>query len=166
VSVRLPLAFLLGVATAVLVACGGGSDKKLLPAVSADRLKNDLADIRQALDQQDCSGADSALASFRRDLERVPPAVDRRLRARLRQGADKVQARIPEDCQAQPTTSTETVPTTTTTAPTDTTTTTTTTTTTPTTTTTTTPTTPTTTTPTDTTTTDGGGGNGGTPPTP
>jgi hypothetical protein len=165
VSVRLPLAFLLGVATAVLVACGGGSDKKLLPAVSADRLKNDLADIRQALDQQDCSGADSALASFRRDLERVPPAVDRRLRARLRQGADKVQARIPEDCQAQPTTSTETVPTTTTTVPTDTTTTTTTTTTTPTTTTPTAPTTPTTTTPTDTTTTDGGG-NGGTPPTP
>jgi hypothetical protein len=165
VSVRLPLAFLLGVATAVLVACGGGSDKKLLPAVSADRLKNDLADIRQALDQQDCSGADSALASFRRDLERVPPAVDRRLRARLRQGADKVQARIPEDCQAQPTTSTETVPTTTTTAPTDTTTTTTTTPTTPTTTTPTAPTTPTTTTPTDTTTTDGGG-NGGTPPTP
>jgi hypothetical protein len=165
VSVRLPLAFLLGVATAVLVACGGGSDKKLLPAVSADRLKNDLADIRQALDQQDCSGADSALASFRRDLERVPPAVDRRLRARLRQGADKVQARIPEDCQAQPTTSTETVPTTTTTVPTDTTTTTTTTPTTPTTTTPTAPTTPTTTTPTDTTTTDGGG-NGGTPPTP
>ena len=40
-SVRLPLAFLLGVATAVLVACGG-SNKKLLPAVSADRLKNDL----------------------------------------------------------------------------------------------------------------------------
>jgi hypothetical protein len=162
VSVRLPLAFLLGVAVAILVACGGGSNKKLLPQVSADRLKNDLADIRQALDEQDCSGAGNALADFRRDLQRVPPAVDRRLRARLRDGADKVQARIPTDCQAEPTTSTETVPTETTTAPTETTTTPPTETNTTPTTTTTTPTT-TTTTPTDTTTTDGGGGNGGTP---
>jgi hypothetical protein len=159
VSVRLPLAFLLGVATAVLVACGGGSNKKLLPEVSADRLKNDLADIRQAIDQQDCEQASSGLATFRRDLERVPPAVDRRLRARLRQGADKLANRVPIDCEGEPTTSTETVPTettatteTTTTPPTETTTT-------PTTTT---PPTDTTTTPTDTTTTDGG--NGGTPP--
>jgi hypothetical protein len=162
-SVRLPLAFLLGVAVAVLVACGGGSNKKLLPEVSADRLKNDLADIRQALDQQDCDRADRALASFRSDLERVPPAVDRRLRARLRQGADKVATRIPADCEAEPTTSTETVPTTTTTVPATTETTPTTTTTTPTTETT--PTT-TTTTPTDTTTTDTGNGSGGTPPQP
>jgi len=161
VSVRLPLAFLLGVATAVLVACGGGSNKKFLPEVSADRLKNDLADIRQAIDQQDCEGAGSGLATFRRDLERVPPAVDRRLRARLRQGADKLANRIPTDCEGEPTTSTETVPTETTTATTETTTTPPTgTNTTPTTTT---PPTDTTTTPTDTTTTDGGS-NGGTPP--
>jgi hypothetical protein len=158
VSVRLPLAFLLGVATAVLVACGG-SNKKLLPAVSADRLKNDLADIRQAIDQQDCTTAENGLASFQRDLVRVPGTVDRRLRARLREGADKLAQRVPIDC-SQPTTSTTTVPTTTTTAPTtDTTTTTTptTTTTTPTTTTTT----PTTTTTVPTTTTPS---NGGTPP--
>jgi hypothetical protein len=163
VSVRLPLAFLLGVAAAILVACGGGSNKKLLPQVSADRLKNDLADIRQALNEQDCSGASSALADLQRDLARVPPTVDRRLRARLRDGADKVQARIPTDCQAEPTTSTEEVPTTTTTVPTDTNTTSTPTNTSTTPTTTTTPPTTTNTTPTDTTTTDGGSGNGGTP---
>jgi hypothetical protein len=116
-SVRLPLAFLLGVATAVLVACGGGSDKKLLPAVSADRLKNDLADIRQALDQHDCQAAGAGLATFQRDLLRIPPGVDRRLRARLNQGAEKVSQRIPADCKEQ-TTSTETAPPTeTTTAP-------------------------------------------------
>jgi hypothetical protein len=156
-SVRLPLAFLLGVATAVLVACGG-SNKKLLPAVSADRLKNDLADTRQAIDQQDCSAASAGLAAFQRDLGRIPPSVDRGLRSRLQEGADKLATRVPIDCQ-QPTTSTTTVPTTTTTAPT---TSTSTTPTTPTTTTTTpTTTTPTTTTPTDTTTTDTGAGNGG-----
>ena len=158
-SVRLPLAFVLGAAAAVLVACGG-SNKKLLPAVSADRLKNDLADIRQAIDQQDCSGASQGLSAFERDLQRIPPSVDRRLRQRLNEGAVRLADRVPIDCRA-PTTSTTTVPTTTTTTPTTTTTTTpTTTTTTPTTTT---PPTTTTTTPTDTTTT--GSGNGGTPPT-
>jgi hypothetical protein len=160
VSVRLPLAFLLGVATAVLIACGG-SNKKLLPAVSADRLKNDLADISQAIDQQDCSAAGQAFNQFQADLQRVPPAVDRRLRQRLQQGANRLSARVPVDCQAAPTTTTtNTVPTTTTTT-TTTAPTTPTTPTTPTDTTTTTTTTPTPTTPTDTTTTDGGSGNGG-----
>jgi cell division septation protein DedD len=156
-SVRLPLAFLLGLATAVLVACGG-SNKKLLPAVSADRLKNDLADIRQAVDQHDCAAAARALTRFQADLQRVPATVDRRLRQRLSEGGNRLANRIPIDCQATTTTTTTTVPTTTTTTPT-TTTTTTPTTTTPTTTTTT-PTT-TTTTPTNTTTTNTGSGSGG-----
>lgn len=155
-SVRLPLAFVLGVATAVLVACGG-ANKKLLPAVSADRLKNDLADISSAVSQQDCSAASRALNRFQSDLNRVPATVDVRLRERLNEGATRLAARVPIDCN-QPTTSTTTVPTTTTTTPTTTTTTTpTTTTTTPTTTT---PTT-TTTTPTTTPTTGNGSGSGG-----
>jgi hypothetical protein len=157
-SVRLPLAFLLGVATAVLVACGG-SNKKLLPAVSADRLKNDLADISQAINQQDCSAAGQAFNQFQADLQRVPPSVDRRLRQRLNEGATRLSARVPIDCKGSPPTTTTTVPTTTTTTPTTTETAPPPTTTTPTTTTTT-PTT-TTTTPTDTTTTDGGSGSGG-----
>jgi hypothetical protein len=157
-SVRLPLAFLLGVATAVLVACGG-SNKKLLPAVSADRLKNDLADISQAINQQDCSAAGQAFNQFQADLQRVPPSVDRRLRQRLNEGATRLSARVPVDCKGSPPTTTTTVPTTTTTTPTTTETAPPPTTTTPTTSTTT-PTT-TTTTPTDTTTTDGGSGSGG-----
>jgi hypothetical protein len=159
VSVRLPLAFLLGVATAVLVACGGGSNKKLLPVVSADRLKNDLADIRNAVAGNDCTAAGHALNTFNSDLQKVPPSVDVRLRARLRQGADKLAVRVPIDCQAQ-TTQTTTTPTTST-ATTTTTTTPTTTTAPPTTTTTpptTTTTTPTTTTPPSTDTTGGPGG--------
>jgi hypothetical protein len=160
VSVRLPLAFLLGVAAAVLVACGG-SNKKLLPAVSADRLKNDLADVSQAIDQQDCSAAGNALTRLQSDLQRVPATVDRRLRQRLNEGATRLANRVPIDCKAAPQTTTSTVPTTTTTTTTTTPTTTTTTTTTPTTTTTT-PTGTTTTPTTDTTTT--GPSNGGTPP--
>jgi hypothetical protein len=162
VSVRLPLAFVLGIAAALLVACGS-SNQKLLPAVSADRIKNHLAETRQALDQQDCQRAEAGVQTLYSDLARIPPTVDRRLRTRLREGIDKLSARVPTDCQ-QPTTTTDTVPTTTAPAPT--------TDTTPTDTTTTTTTTPTDTTtittPTDTTTTttptDTSPSNGGTPP--
>ena len=159
-SVRLPLAFLLGVATAALVACGGGSSDKLLSQTRADRIKNDLADIRNAIDQQDCQAAEQALQDLNRDLDRLPSSVDRRLRRNLRQGYNKLAQRVPIDC-AQPTTTTTTVPTTTTeTTPTTTETTPTTTETTPTTT----ETTPTTTTPPETTTTDGSGNGGVTAP--
>ena len=154
-SVRLPLAFVLGVATAVLVACGGSSDK-LLPSISADRIKNDLQDVRSAVDQQDCSATDRALRRLNRDLRRIPSSVDVRLRDRLQQGYDKLAVQAPVDC-SQPTTTTTTAPTTTTTPPTTTETTPTTTTTPPTTT----ETTPTTTTTPPTTTTDGGSGSGG-----
>jgi hypothetical protein len=151
VSVRFPLAFVLGIAAALLVACGS-SNQKLLPAVSADRVKNHLAEVRQALDQQDCQKAEAGVQALYSDLGRIPPTVDRGLRTRLREGVDKLNQRVPTDCR-QPTTTTDTVPTTTAPAQTtDTTPTDTTTTTTPTDTT-------TTTTPTDT-----SPSNGGTPP--
>jgi hypothetical protein len=156
VSVRLPLAFLLGVATAILVACGGGSSDKLLAQSNADRIKSDLADVRNAVDQQACQAAEQALQQLNQDLRNLPSSVDRRLRRNLRQGYDRLARRVPIDCE-QPTTTTTTVPTTTETAPTTTETTPTTTETTPTTT----ETTPTTTTPPQTTTTDGGSGSGG-----
>ena len=155
-SVRLPLAFLLGVAAAVLVACGGGSSDKLLPQTPASKINNDLDAIRTAVDQHDCQAADQALQDLARDIDALPASVDRRLRARLRQGYRKLAVRVPIDCQQQ-TTTTTTVPTTTTTTPTTTETTPTTTTTTPTTTTTT----PTTTETTPTTTTTTGGASPG-----
>ena len=153
-SVRLPLAFVLGVATAVLVACGGGSSDKLIPASSADQINNDLAALRQAIDQHQCQAAQAKLSQVTQGIENLPTSVDARLRRRLNAGVLKLSARVPVDCVQ---TTTETTPTTTETTPTTTETTPTTTETTPTTT----ETTPTTTTPPDTTTTDGGSGSGG-----
>jgi hypothetical protein len=157
VSVRLPLAFLLGVATAVLVACGGGSSDKLLSQSRADLIKSDLADVRQAVNQQACDQAQQALQKLDSDLDGMPASVDQRLRDRLQEGYRKLAQRVPIDCNKPTTTTTTTVPTTTETTPTTTETTPTTTETTPTAT----ETTPTTTTPPDTTTTDGSSGSGG-----
>jgi hypothetical protein len=159
VSVRFPLAFLLGVATAALVACGGGSSDKLLSQTRADLIKKDLANVRNAINQHDCQAAEQALQDLNRDLDGTPPSVDRRLRRNLRQGYNKLEQRVPIDCE-EPTTTTETTPTTTETTPTTTETTPTTTETTPTTT----ETTPTTTTPPETTTTDGSSNGGVTAP--
>jgi hypothetical protein len=146
-SVRLPLAFVLGVATAALIACGGGSSDKLIPASSADQISGDLADLRQAIDQHACQAAQQKLSQVTQEIQNLPSSVDARLRRRLRAGVTKLSARVPVDCVA---TTTETTPTTTETTPTTTETTPTTTETTPTTTETTPPTT-TETTPSDTT---------------
>ena len=83
-SVRLPLAFVLGVATAVLVACGGGSSDKLIPASSADQISSDLADLRQAIDQHACQAAQQKLSQVTQEIENLPSSVDARLRRRLR----------------------------------------------------------------------------------
>ena len=157
-SVRLPLAFLLGVATAALVACGGGSSDKLIPATSADQIGSDLAALRDAIDQHACQEAQQRLTQVQEGIDNLPSSVDARIRRRLQSGLRKLSARVPVDCvdtattETTETTTAETTdtatepPTTTETTP-------------PTTTETTPPT--TTTTPPETTTTDGGSGSGG-----
>jgi hypothetical protein len=146
------LALVLGVAAAVLVACGssGSSRRQFIPDRSAQRMSDALDDVRSAVDDGDCTKAEQALARARGVLVNLPSAVSDRLVARLRQGFDNLEGVAPRECarnraQSQTQTTTETTTpeatTTTTTA------------TTPTTTTTTTPTTTTSTTPTSTTTT-------------
>jgi hypothetical protein len=132
VSVRFPLAFVLGVAAAALVACGSGSSDKLIPATNADQISNDLADLRQAIDDHDCSAAQQKLSAVEQGIQNLPTSVDARIRRRLRAGVTKLSARVPVDCVQ--TTTTDTTPTTTETTPTTTETTPTTTETTPTTT--------------------------------
>ncbi len=114
-SVRLPLAFLLGVAAAAVVACGSSSSK-LLPPAGAARLTDQLAQVKQAVDEQDCAKAATRVQILYADLARLPPTVDRRLRSRLREGIDKLSARVPTDCN-QPQTQTQTLSTETTTTP-------------------------------------------------
>ncbi len=147
------LAAVLGVALAVLAACGGGGGDRsdLIPQRSATRLKSALGDVRSAVDDGDCEAARRALTRARGVLVRMPSSVDSQLVARLRQGIDNLETVAPDEC-AQQDTQTDTTPSTTTTTPTTPTTATTDTTTTPTTPTETT-TTPTTTTGTTTTTT-------------
>jgi hypothetical protein len=149
----LPLlaALLLGVAAAVLVACGAGPERGI-PRGDADQLVADLDALRNAVESGDCEAAAAAVTKVKGDVVELPGAVNARLRRRLANGADNLARRATTECaRNQQTTTTETTPTTTTpteTTPTETTPTETTPTTTDTTPTQTTPTTPTQTTPT------------------
>jgi hypothetical protein len=171
--VRAPLphlaALICGFVAALVVAGCGADRSNLIPAGSASTLSAQLTDIKSAIDAGECDGLASKVKAFHDDATGLDGSVDKRLRTRLRLGANSLSAHAVEDCvttQEQQsetdtvdTTTTETVPDTTTTetqtetatVPTDTTTT---------------PTTsvPTTTTPPDTTTTpdDGTGDTGGT----
>jgi hypothetical protein len=164
-ALRLSLAALLGLAAALLVACGT-SGKNLIPAADAGPLQSDFETVQQAAENGDgsCAATEAALLKTNEDFTALPTTVDAGLRSNLSQGIDNLRSRALALC-AQPLPQS----TTTTAAPKTTTTNTTPTTTTPTTTTpTTTETTPTTTEPPPTSTTPGGGtpapGVGETPP--
>jgi hypothetical protein len=135
-------ALVCGVAAALVVGCAGQSN--LVPANDAQTLKDQLAQVQQAVKAGNCAAAASALAQAKQTAQALPASVDRRLRQRINRGIKALEDTAPNDCRAAApatvtttqtdTTPTDTTPTQTDTTPTDTT-----------------PTTPTDTTPTDTT---------------
>ena len=135
---RFVLAALLGVAAAVLVACGS-SGKGLIPAAQAGPLKDDIEAVEEAAEEGNgnCAATEAALLKTDQDYAALPLSVNNTLRGKLRLGIENLHKVAREAC-AQPSggTTTQTAPkttTTTTTTPTTTTPKTTTTTTTPTT---------------------------------
>lgn len=108
------LALSAGGATAVLAACGSSRDN-LLPPNQAQALLARLEQVQRDLSEGRCDEVANAAESLASDVRQLPSSVDLRLRRRLRQGADALVARAPQDCTATTeTTTTETVPTTTT----------------------------------------------------
>ena len=82
---KLILAAVLGLATALLVACGG-SGRGLIPSGNAGPLKSDFDNVASAVSSGDCAGTRSALSQARSDLDGLPSTVDPRLRRKLAQG--------------------------------------------------------------------------------
>jgi cell division protein FtsN len=121
---RLPyvLALVLGIGTALLTACGGGTASGI-PAASAGELKGQIDDVRQAADGGRCSEVPRQLKQVDQGIDDLPASTASELVSALRNGADKLRQTAIEECDATPTT-TDTTPTDTTTdtTPTDTTT--------------------------------------------
>jgi hypothetical protein len=113
-----PLAALvLGAATAVLVACGGGDGR--IPAGDASSLTSALNQISSDYRAGHCQAAQRAVAKAQNELLALPDTVDARLRERLQSGIQNLAAKVPATCdqaqtqsQTQTDTSTQGTPTT------------------------------------------------------
>jgi septal ring-binding cell division protein DamX len=112
------LAAALGVACAMLVACGS-DDKALIPRQDASVLKGEADRVDQAVANQDCETATRVVAAAIARIGKLPASVDSDLRQNLEDGFTNLLRQAETKCQAATTETTDT--TTTETTPTETT---------------------------------------------
>jgi cell division septation protein DedD len=105
------IALVLGVAAAMLVACGTGT-KDGIPAADAGELKSQIEDVRQAVEARRCGDVPGQVRQVVAQVDRLPSSVDARLREELRNGAERLRSQAIEDCNASLAQTTETVTTT------------------------------------------------------
>ena len=110
-ALRGALAGALGVAAALLVACGG-SGAGLIPVANSGPLQSDFEAVAQAAQtgNGNCTETEAALAKTEQDFAALPSSVDSGLRNTLRQGIANLRIRATALC-AQPLAQTNTVPT-------------------------------------------------------
>ena len=89
-------ALLLGAATALLVACGGGDGR--IPASNASSLTSALNQISSDFRAGHCVAAQRAVAKAQNAVLALPDTVDARLRQRLQSGIQNLAAKVPATC--------------------------------------------------------------------
>jgi len=101
----LMLALLLGTACAVaLASCGGGSDAKLLPGKTADEIERNLDQVKVLVENDDCVGAEDAVAAVSAEVEELNVAT--KLKGALQEGTAKLRevvARCEEEADEEET---------------------------------------------------------------
>ena len=84
------LALFLGGAGAVaLTSCGGGSDAKLLPEPTANQIEANLEEVRLLAAEDDCVGAEDAVAAVAAEVEGLND-VAAKLKTALQEGTAKL----------------------------------------------------------------------------
>jgi hypothetical protein len=98
--VRLPhlLALLCGFAVALAVGCGDRSN--LIPPSRSAELQQQLTDLQGSIAAGECDGLSGRVQAFHNDAADLGGAVDKRLRARINDGAASLQEHAVGDCQA------------------------------------------------------------------
>jgi hypothetical protein len=89
-------ALLLGAATALLVACGGGDGR--IPASNASSLTSALSQISSDYRAGRCESAQRDVAKAQNAVLALPDTVDARLRRRLQSGIQNLAAKVPATC--------------------------------------------------------------------
>lgn len=107
------LALALGAAAAVaLVSCGGDTEG-LLPGQSADEIVSNLNQVEQDAVNGDCASAQSAADEVRQQIDDLGGDVNTQLKARLRDGAARLQQLVSTTCEEDTATTPTVEPTTT-----------------------------------------------------
>lgn len=92
-TVRRPAAFaliaVLGVASATLASCGGGSDAKLLPGGTAQEITENLDRVKQYAAEGECVGAADAATEVSAQVEALQ-GVDVKLKQALQRGTERL----------------------------------------------------------------------------
>jgi hypothetical protein len=101
------LAFLLGASSAVVLVSCGGSNSDLLPGTSAEQIESNLDAVEQLAADQDCIGAEDAVAEVTAEVEELE-GVDLKLKAALQEGTGRL-SEVVAECEEE-TTSEETEP--------------------------------------------------------
>ncbi len=84
------LAVVLGTASAVaLVSCGSGDDADLLPGTTAEEIEANLDQVEQPAAEQDCFGAEDAVAQVAAEVEELE-GVDVKLKRALEDGTARL----------------------------------------------------------------------------
>ncbi len=107
------LAIVLGMSTALLAACGGGSTKGGVPSASAGELKSQITDVGQAVDGGRCNEVQGQLRQVDQGIDQLPGTTDDQLVSALRDGADRLRRVAVDECDPDngtETTTTETTP--------------------------------------------------------
>ena len=100
------LAFSLGaVATVGLVSCGSGSDADLLPGTTAEEIESNLDQVRLLAAEEDCFGAEDAVAQVAAEVEELE-GVDVKLKRALEEGTAKL-SEVVGRCEEETTEETE-----------------------------------------------------------
>jgi hypothetical protein len=120
-ALHLLVAAALGVAVALLVACGSSGSGKI-PSADATRLDRALNRVAADTRAGNCDAAEAAVVRAQGVALNLPDSVDRQLRARVRAGIANLGDRVPIQCQQAQTgeTTTQQQPTQTQTPPADT----------------------------------------------
>jgi outer membrane biosynthesis protein TonB len=100
------LAVALGAACAVaLASCGSGNDANLLPGTTADEIEVNLDAVEQLAAEQDCFGAEDAVAQVAAEVEELE-GVDVKLKRALEDGTARL-SEVVGRCEEEETEETE-----------------------------------------------------------
>ncbi|HYQ78718.1 MAG TPA: hypothetical protein VEP91_06375 [Solirubrobacterales bacterium] len=83
------LALLLGAASAAALASCGGSDAELLPGTTADQIESNLDRVEELAGNDDCIGAEDAVAEVTEEVEGLE-GVDLKLKTALQEGTARL----------------------------------------------------------------------------